>query len=125
MAKKVVNVEKLEVTCSNVSFSGGKMIVKQSKDFTLVIDVAQEEILAAAASTWIIDLQKLRDKEGADEKVRNLTEIIKVSEIGSILGKGQRVVMSEEAMVAKLLGCEVSKVTPEMIALVKALKPGA
>ena len=125
MAKKVVDVEKMEVACSNVSFSGGKMIVKQSKDFTLVIDVSQEEILAAAASTWVIDLQTIRDKDGADEKVRNLPEVIKVSEIGTILGKGQRAVMSEEAMVAKLLGCDISKVTKEMIALVKALKPGA
>ena len=125
MAKKVIDVEKSEVTCSNVSFSGGKMLVKQLKDFTLVVDVSQEEILAAAASSWVIELQAIRDKDGADERVRTLPEIIKVSGIGTILGKGNLGVMSEAAMVAKLLGCPVEKVTPEMIALVKSLKPGA
>lgn len=125
MAKKIVDLVKNEVACSNVSFSGGKMVVKQSKDFTLVVDVSQEEILMAAASTWVIDLQTIRDKDGADEKVRNLPEVIKVSEIGTLLGKGTRGAMSEAAMVAKLLGCDISKVTPEMIALVKSLKPGA
>ena len=125
MAKKVINVTKKEVACSNVSFSGGKMVAKQAKNFTLVVDVSQEQILAAAASTWVIELQGLRDKEGADEKVRNLPEVINVSNIGNILGKGLHSIMSESAMVAKLLGCDISKVTPEMIALVKALKPGA
>lgn len=125
MSKKTVNVEMNQVSCVGVSFSGGKMVAKQSKDFTLIVDVPQEEILAAAASTWVIDIQTIRDKDGADEKVRTLPNEIKVSEINTLLGKGgPRGVMSEAAMVAKLLGCDISKVTPEMVALVKSMGQG-
>ena len=120
--KKTVNGN--EILCSEVSFSGGKIgdDAKQKKTFTLVVDVDQDAILLAAASSWVIELQTLRDKDNAAERVRNLPEVINVSEIGTILGKGAgRQPMSEAAMVAKLVGCDVSKVTPEMIALVKAI----
>lgn len=116
-------IENGNVVCSEVSFSGGKLgDIKQKKSFTLVVDVPQEEIILAAASSWVIELQTIRDKDGALEKVRELPETIKVSEIGKILGKGTRIAaMSEAAMVAKLLGCDIGKVTPEMIALVKSI----
>lgn len=123
--KKSVDVSKNVITCSEVSFSGGKLgDIKQKKSFELVVDVDMAEILKAAASSWVIEIQTLRDKDGALEKVRNLPEVIKVSEIASLIGKGTRAAMSEEAMVAKLIGCDISKVTPEMVALVKAMGQG-
>ena len=123
--KKSVNVEAMSVKCSEVSFSGGKLgDIKQKKSFELVVDVSMEEVLKAAASSWVIELQTLRDKDGALEKVRTLPETIKVSEIAGIIGKGTRSAMSEEAMVAKLLGCDISKVTSEMVTLVKQMGQG-
>jgi hypothetical protein len=123
--KKSITESGNGIFCSEVSFSGGKLgDIKQKKTFTLVVDVDMKEVLLAAASSWVIELQTLRDKDGALEKVRNLPNTIKVSEIAGLIGKGTRQAMSEEAMVAKLIGCDISKVTPEMVALVKAMGQG-
>ena len=125
MSKKIVDVAAKSVRCEEISFSGGKLDGKVHKTFTLILDESLEDLYRRVANDAVIEIQALRDLPNANAKRAELPSTIKLSEIAGYLGKGgPRKAMSEEAMVAKLIGCDISKVTPEMVALVKAMGQG-
>lgn len=120
MSKKIVDTSTKSVRCEEISFSGGKLDGKVHKTFTIILDESLEEIYHRAANDAVIELQSLRDLANANEKRRDLPDVIKASEIAAYLGKGgPRKKMSEEAMLAQLLGKDISEITPAMVSMFK------